>query len=107
MIFPTEQILNRVTNGDESAFDQLCRHFSIPAYQFCMNLLKDHDDAESAIKQTFDRIWQERQLLYTHADFNSYLFNVLKTVVFENLILYSQQTVMGQYMARMENLYKG
>lgn len=106
MIFPIEQILNRVTNGDEIAFDQLYSHFSVPAYEFCMSLLKDHEDAECAMKQTFDRIWAERNTLYTHSDFNSYLFNVLKNVVFENLVLYSQQPIMGQYMSRMENLYK-
>ncbi len=101
MTFPTEQILDRIKQGDEMAFAQLCGHFNTPAFKFCNVLLKDQKDAEPVIHDVFEQIWAERQLLSMQSNFQSYLFVTIRNQVFEKLVRCNEQNLKSQYMERM------
>lgn len=103
MTFPSDQILNRVTQGDETAFAQLCGHFNTPAFKFCTVLLKDQKDAEAVIQNVFEKIWAERQQLNTQHNFQSYLFGAIRNQVFEKLARCNEQNLKGQYLERMRD----
>ena len=103
MTFPTDQILYRVTQGDETAFAQLCGYFNTPAFKFCTALLKDQKDAENVINSVFEQIWAERQQLNIQNNFQSYLFGTIKNQVFEQLVKCNEQNLKNQYLERMQS----
>ena len=103
MTFPTDQILHRVTQGDETAFAQLCGHFNTPAFKFCTVLLKDQKDAETVIQNVFEQIWAERQQLNMQHNFQSYLFVTIRNQVFEKLARCNEQNLKREYLERMQS----
>jgi RNA polymerase sigma-70 factor (family 1) len=83
MNFPNEQILYRVTQGDEAAFTQLYTHFRSPAVKFCTTLLKDEEEAENVTQDVFAKIWARRMQIKPDHSFQAYLFVSLRNQVFD------------------------
>jgi len=83
MNFPNEQILYRVTQGDEAAFSQLYTHFRSPAVKFCTTLLKDEEEAENVTQDVFAKIWARRMQIKPDHSFQAYLFVSLRNQVFD------------------------
>jgi DNA-directed RNA polymerase specialized sigma24 family protein len=104
MTFPNQQILDRVTQGDEAAFSQLRSYFHVPAFKFCSVLLKDETEAESIIDSVFAKIWNERTGLHTAGSFQSYLFSSLKDQIFGEMKKYSDPVARKQYLDRIQSL---
>lgn len=103
MTFPNQQILDRVTQGDEAAFIQLRSYFHVPAFKFCSVLLKDEAEAENVIDSVFNKIWNERMSLRTDGNFQSYLFSNLKDRIFGEMKKYSDPTSRRQYLDRIQS----
>jgi RNA polymerase sigma-70 factor (family 1) len=83
MTFPNEQILYRVTQGDEAAFTQIYSHFRTPAVKFCTTLLKDEEEAENVTQDVFAKIWARRMQIKPDHSFQAYLFVSLRNQVFD------------------------
>ncbi|MCE6989055.1 RNA polymerase sigma factor [Dyadobacter sp. CY323] len=101
MAFPNQQILYRVTQGDEAAFSQLCSYFQDPAFKFCSVILKDEKEAENIIQDVFAKIWNERVELKPNDNFQSYLFINLKNQIFGQMQKYSDPASRKQYLDKM------
>lgn len=102
MTFPNQQILDRVTQGDEAAFIQLRSYFHVPAFKFCSVLLKDEAEASQVIDSVFNKIWDERLQLRSEGNFQSYLFSSLKDQIFGEMKKYSDPTARKQYFDRIQ-----
>ncbi|GGM72635.1 hypothetical protein GCM10010967_00160 [Dyadobacter beijingensis] len=103
MTFPNQQILDRVTQGDEAAFIQLRSYFHLPAFKFCSVLLKDEAEAEHVIDSVFNKIWNERLDLGTEGNFQAYLFSSLKDQIFGEMKKYNDPVARKQYMDRIHS----
>ncbi|PSL32307.1 RNA polymerase sigma factor [Dyadobacter jiangsuensis] len=103
MTFPNQQILDRVTEGDEVAFTQLRSYFHVAAFKFCAVLLKDETEAENVINSVFNKIWNERLDLQTEGNFQSYLFSSLKDQIFGEMRKYSDPAARKQYLDRIQS----
>lgn len=107
MNFPNQQILHRVTQGDEAAFTQLRSYFHVPAFKFCSVLLKDEQEAENVIEHVFAKIWNDRIELSADANFQSYLFASLKDQIFGQMKKYNDPIARKQYLDRMQSFPAG
>ncbi|MCE6988457.1 RNA polymerase sigma factor [Dyadobacter sp. CY323] len=83
MIYPDENTLRRVTQGDESAFAELYNYYKNPALRFTVSLLKDEEEAENMVQDVFIKIWVKRAQIKPDHNFNSYLFTCLRNMAFD------------------------
>jgi RNA polymerase sigma-70 factor (ECF subfamily) len=103
MNFPNEQILYRVTQGDEAAFTQLYKHFRSPALKFCTTLLKDEEEAENVTQDVFAKIWDRRMQIKPEHSFQAYLFVSLRNQVFDQFKKFDKDKILReQYLDRMK-----
>jgi len=101
MNYPNEQILYRVSQGDEAAFSQLRTHFRSPALKFCRALLKDEQEAENVTKDVFDKIWDCRVQIKPEHSFQTYLFVNLRNQIFDQFRKFEKdQQLRQQYLEK-------
>lgn len=97
MNFPSEEIIYRIAQGDESAFGQLCEYFRVPAMKFCLSLLKNEVESEIIMLETFEKIWENRANINSGKLFQEYLFVLLRNQVFERFKKMDQDRTKGEY----------
>jgi RNA polymerase sigma-70 factor (ECF subfamily) len=52
------ELLQRIADGDSTAFDTLYRRFARPILGLALRLLRDRSRAEDAVQETFAAIWR-------------------------------------------------
>jgi RNA polymerase sigma-70 factor (ECF subfamily) len=52
------ELLQRVADGDNAAFDTLYRRFARPLFGLALRMLRDRSRAEEAVQETFTSIWR-------------------------------------------------
>lgn len=80
-----KEMLNRIREGDEGAFNKLYTLFKEPAIRFCNSIIKDIDESENLIQEVFIKIWDKRLGINPELNFNSYLFTIIRNRVFDYL----------------------
>ncbi|MDQ6478474.1 sigma-70 family RNA polymerase sigma factor [Dyadobacter sp. LHD-138] len=84
MAHPDQDILQKVTQGDEAAFATLYNYYKTPALRFAISLLKDEEEAENMVQDVFLKIWMKREHIKPDHNFNSYLFTCLRNMAFDH-----------------------
>jgi RNA polymerase sigma-70 factor (family 1) len=80
----SDQILiNQLRNGDRKAFDQLFHRYQPATLNFCIALLKDYNEAENIVQESFIKIWEIRNRLDPDKKFSSYLFTIVRNRSFD------------------------
>lgn len=80
-----KEILYRVIEGDESAFNELYRMFREPAIRFSNSILKDIEESENLVQEAFVKVWERRATINPELNFTSYLFTIIRNRVFDYL----------------------
>jgi len=80
-----KEILYRVIEGDESAFNELYEMFREPAIRFSSSILKDVEEAENLVQEAFIKVWERRSTINPELNFTSYLFTIIRNRVFDYL----------------------
>ena len=70
------QLAGQIKKGQILAFDQMYDRYSQRLYRFSKSLLKNHEDAEGVVQETFFRIWKKRDELNERKSFRSFLFTI-------------------------------
>jgi RNA polymerase sigma-70 factor (family 1) len=80
-----KEILYRVIQGDESAFNELYALFREPAIRFSNSILKDIEESENLVQEAFIKVWERRSSINPDLNFTSYLFTIIRNRVFDYL----------------------
>lgn len=72
--FSEPDLLRRLNEGDERAFDALFQHYSALVYRFAYGYLKARSDAEEIVQECFLKIWEKREQLRPDVPLKAYLF---------------------------------
>lgn len=80
-----KEILYRVIQGDESAFNELYIQFREPAIRFSNSILKDIEESENLVQEAFIKVWERRSSINPDLNFTSYLFTIIRNRVFDYL----------------------
>jgi len=56
-------LLEKLQEGDRTAFDQIYAKYWKPLYRLAFKILKDEQDSEDAVQETFVRFWENRKKL--------------------------------------------
>ena len=78
-----KQVLQRLKNGDEGAFDTVFWSYNSHVFHFLDSLLYDKTLAEDFTQNVFLKIWERRESINPADSFESYLFTIARNMVYK------------------------
>jgi RNA polymerase sigma-70 factor (family 1) len=72
----SQELLNRLKNGEMLAFDQLYELYSHKLLSFVFKILKNQTEADDIVQEVFVKIWESRTKLEDYKLFNSFIFTI-------------------------------
>lgn len=77
-----QQLLNQLSQGDESSFTTIYKAYSRPLFLRVVNMIKSEEDAREIIQELFIKLWQNRERINTIVSFQSYLYTIANNLVY-------------------------
>ncbi|MDR0833953.1 MAG: RNA polymerase sigma-70 factor [Candidatus Symbiothrix sp.] len=77
------ELLNRLREGDEAAFETIYRQYNAWIYNFANSLLFDKSLTEDLTQNVFLKIWEKHEQINPDDNFESYLFTIARNLVFK------------------------
>jgi RNA polymerase sigma-70 factor, ECF subfamily len=74
-----------VKKGDISSFNQLYNCYKIKLFNFVFRLLKNKEDAEEIVQDTFVKLWQNREAIDPEKISDNYIFTIARNNVLNAL----------------------
>lgn len=71
-------LLKKVQKGDWSAFNLLFKSYFSPLYFYALAFLKDKEEAEDIVQETFLYLWENRQRIIGQGSLYAYLLQKIK-----------------------------
>jgi RNA polymerase sigma-70 factor (ECF subfamily) len=75
------ELLVKLSEGDEYAFEQLYLIYSPKIYSKILQLVKMVEVAEEILQDVFVKIWEKRETLDNQKSFKSFLYTIAKNLV--------------------------
>lgn len=72
-----QQYWLQVSQGDKKAFEQLFNAYYQPLCNYACSMLKDIDESEEVVQNTFFNIWSKRESLQITASFKAYVYRAV------------------------------
>lgn len=76
-----KDLLIRLREGDEAAFEQLYQTYSRRIFINAVKLVKNEDEAQDILQEAFIRVWNNREHIDPAKSFQSYLFTVAQNLI--------------------------
>jgi RNA polymerase sigma-70 factor (family 1) len=82
----THELIHRIQfNDDESAFNELYKHYVVKLYQFAYSFLDDREAGEEIVNDAFLKIWVGRKKLDSIRNLQVYLYVAVKNACLNHL----------------------
>jgi RNA polymerase sigma-70 factor, ECF subfamily len=94
-----DKVINRMQLGDINAFEMTFKQYYKPLVHYSYTILKDMDEAEDIVQQSFIHIWQKQAELQIETSLKSYLY---KSVYNASLNRAKQQKVRRLYAEELQ-----
>jgi len=101
----TEKLISRIANDDPTAFELLFQQFHKRVYAFAITLVPTTQDAEEIVQNVFIAIWNQRKHLSISASFISYLFGIVRHMVYESVQKKLQHEAFVEYFLEHNQEY--
>jgi len=82
---PDKRLLERFSNGDNHAIDQIYDYYRSPIIRFTLSIVKDEQEAESIYHEVFMKLLKKKEDINPDLNFNSYVFTAVRNEVFDYL----------------------
>jgi len=69
-------IINKLKDGDVLSFDNIFNKYNKKVYYFALSYLKNKEEAEDVVQETFMNLWKHRDQINEHYVFSKYLFKI-------------------------------
>lgn len=80
-----QQYVKKLKEHNVPAFDSLFNKYSNKLYRFSFSLLKNAEDAEEIVQETFYRVWKRRRQIDITKSFKAYLFTISHNLIIDRL----------------------
>jgi len=77
--------VKRLKENNVPAFDSLFNKYSNKLYRFSFSLLKNAEDADEIVQETFYRVWKKREQIDITKSFKAYLFAISHNLIIDRL----------------------
>jgi RNA polymerase sigma-70 factor (family 1) len=74
-------LLERLREGDQQAFESIYQHYIDPIYRRLLYLIKSEELAEELAQDIFMRIWDKRAGIDLEKSFRSYIYSIAQNLV--------------------------
>ncbi len=75
------QLVVRISQGDEKAFEELYRLFSKKIYHTARKMNLCHEDVEGIVQEVYLKIWKNRADLDPSLSINAYMITIVRSLV--------------------------
>lgn len=76
------ELLERLRQGDEPAFNLLYKAYSKPLYLRIMRMVKNKDTADELLQELFIKLWNSREKIDSQKSFQSYMYTIAQHMVY-------------------------
>ena len=97
------ELLSRVREGDESAFEAIYKRYYSLLYIHACKLLKESDEAEDCVQEVFSGLWQKAGQLEISVSLSSYLYTSIRNRVLNRI---EHKRVKDAYLFSMQRFMK-
>lgn len=80
-----EALLNYMTQGDQEAFKQLYQNTDRSIYSFILSIMKNPQDAEELMQETYLKIWTSPHLYKDHGKALAWMFTIARNLCYMRL----------------------
>jgi RNA polymerase sigma-70 factor (ECF subfamily) len=84
-LYTDEQLMARMSSGDQQALEQLFRKYYTPLVRFAREILRNTEQAEDMVQEVFTKIWTKRESIDITTYAKSYLYVAVKNHCFNML----------------------
>jgi RNA polymerase sigma-70 factor (ECF subfamily) len=95
------ELIMRVVQGDEIAFEQLFRQYKNKLYSFIFHLSGSATIAEDVLQDVFLKIWRDRGQLTGIDNFNAYLYRMAQNTAINVLRRQSREALLLNEVQRL------
>lgn len=71
-----EQVVQRVLNGEQAAYEMIILEFERQMYTYCYYILRNHQETEDAVQEIFIRAYQNLRSYKRKVSFSSWLYKI-------------------------------
>jgi RNA polymerase sigma-70 factor (family 1) len=96
------ELILKLHHDDVKAFDELFHIYNRRLYLFAFSLLKNNEDSEGIVQETFLRIWKNRKNIDPSRSFKSYLFAISHHLIIDQLRNRLKEKV---FLSHIENYF--
>lgn len=97
-----EQLVSKISQGDESAFAELYQLFSTKIYHTARKMNLGHEEAEEIVQEVFLKIWKYRERLDPDRSINAYMLAIVKSLVIKKVRKEARFFAFQQYQIPIE-----
>lgn len=90
-----EELLNRVGTGDSEAFRQLYHNTDRTVYSFILSILKNPQDAEEVMQETYLKIWTSAATYHSQGKPLAWIFTIARNLCYMKFRDQKRQADMG------------
>lgn len=92
-----EKLLNLVAKGDEEAFRQLYQNTDKTIYSFILSIIKNPQDAEEIMQETFMKIWTSAVSYQSQGKPLAWMFTIARNLCYMKFREQKHQSDLGLY----------
>jgi RNA polymerase sigma-70 factor (ECF subfamily) len=78
-------LLQRLVQGDETAFRELYEDYQGRIFLFAYRFTKSKEAAEEIVQEVFVKLWEKREQIRIEKNFAGYLFRVTRNLIIDGL----------------------
>ncbi|GGH70042.1 RNA polymerase sigma-70 factor (ECF subfamily) [Filimonas zeae] len=84
-LYEEQELLVRITHGNERAFHDLYQHYFPKVYAMCVSYAPDVAVAQDVVQETFTRVWLNRHKLTEVEHFEAWLITITRNLLITEL----------------------
>lgn len=98
-LFDESEVLKRLADGSEEAFNQLYNYYSPVIYAEALRFLRSPELAKDLLQELFTVIWDRRSMFTEVACFTAYLVTMSKNLAYQYWVKASKEDLAKKEMA--------
>ncbi len=78
-----EHLVKQLKKGDVSSFNLIFKNYNQKVYNFCLQLLKNKNEAEEITQEVFIALWQNRDKIDTKSSIVAYILAIARNQIYK------------------------
>lgn len=101
VLFDESEVLKRLADGSEEAFNQLYNYYSPVVYAEALRFLRSSELAKDLLQELFTTIWDRREMFTAVECFTAYLLTMSKNLAYQYWLKVSKEDLAKKEMVSM------